>query len=129
MKIIVIEDEEFKRDEITSFLTKHNIEFEIFEYVYPALRYILGNKDGISGIILDLGLQSSPSMFDRSLYRGFDVVKELNRKKLDIPILINSSTEVDMIDSYPSVFGQKHEMYDDETLDSFIRYLRKREEQ
>ena len=129
MKIIVIEDEEFKRDEITSFLTDHNIEFETFEYVHPALRYILANKVDISGIILDLGLQSSPSMFDRSLYRGFDVVKELNRKRIDIPILINSTTEVDMIDSYPSVFGQKYEMYDDEILDSFIRYLRKREEQ
>lgn len=129
MKIIVIEDEEFKRDEIINFLTQHNIEFETFEYVHPALRYILANKNDVSGIILDLGLQSSPSMFDRSLYRGFDVVKELNRKKLDIPILINSTTEVDMIDSYPSVFGQKREMHDYDSLDAFISYLRKREEQ
>ena len=129
MKIFVVEDDAYKREEITEYLDKNNIEYEVGEYVNPALRYIVANKEKICGIILDLGLQRAPGINDFNLYGGLDIVNELNRKKIDIPILINSSTEVDMLEVYPSVFGQKFELNDYEVLDNFISFLRQSEEQ
>lgn len=129
MKIVVVEDDSIKRDEVIGLLNADNIEFEVFEYINLALRYIIVNKDNISGIILDLGLASMPGAHDATSYKGLELVNELNRKKIDIPILINSSTEVDMIESYPSVFGQKHDMYDSDILEYFVSFLRRRERQ
>ena len=74
MNIFIVEDQELKRKELTDFLTSKEIKFETCEYVYPALRYILANREDISGIILDLGLQSAPDIHDLNPYKGFDVV-------------------------------------------------------
>lgn len=129
MKIFVVEDDAYKREEITEYLDKNDIEYEVCEYVNPALRYIVANKEKICGIILDLGLQRAPDINALNPYGGLDIVNELKRKKIDIPILINSSTEVDMIEAYPSVYGQKFELNDYEVLDNFLSFLRRREEQ
>ena len=129
MTIFIVEDQELKRKELTDFLTSNEIKFETCEYVYPALRYILANREDISGIILDLGLQSAPDVHDLNPYKGLDVVNELDRKNINIPILINSSTEVDMLGVYSSVYGQKYETNDFEILEEFITFLSQREEQ
>lgn len=129
MKILIVEDDAFKRDELIQFLQNKDIEFEIQEYVNPALRYIIANKEAISGIILDLGLQSAASINNRSLHRGLDVVNELRRKKINIPVLINSTTSVDMINAYSFVFGHRMDMYDNQLLEDFVSFLRRKEEQ
>lgn len=130
MKILIVEDSQCKRDQIINFFKDGNIEFDVCEYVNQALRYIRVNKINIAGIILDLGLKTMPGVHDATLYRGLDVLKEMKRLKLDIPVLINSTTEVEMVDAeYSFVYGQRTEMDDYDTLENFISFLRKGEEQ
>ena len=131
MKILVIDDDIFKREQITDFLEVENIEYETFEYANPALRYIVMNKDEISGIVLDLGLQdfkNTPNTY--SLYKGLDIIHEMYRKSIHIPILINSSTDVGIIDDkYPFVYGQRTKIDNYKILEDYINFLRQNEKQ
>ena len=130
MKIFILEDAIFKREQITDFLKIKKIGYELSGYARPALRYIMKNKNEISGIILDLGLQNSkdsPESYD--LLKGLDIIRELYRKKLHIPVLVNSSTQVKSLNQYPFVYGQRKEIDDYQILEDYISFLRKREEQ
>ena len=130
MKILIVEDSMCKREQLVEFLEKEKVEFEVCEYVNTALRYIRANKANVAGIILDLGLESMPGAYDANPYRGLDVVREMKRLKLDIPVLINSTTELEMVSAeYPCVFGHRIEMDDYDSLESFVSFLRQREEQ
>lgn len=130
MKILVIEDAIFKREQITDFLEEKGIGYYVAEYLNPALKYIVGNKDEISGIILDLGLQMSKDLPETySLHRGLDVIYELDRKNLQIPVLINSSTFVGMLDEYPFVYGQRTKIDNYQIWEDFISFLKQREKQ
>ena len=60
---------------------------------------------------------------------GLELVEETERIKLNIPILINSTTEVEMISTYSSVYADRTDMDDYDTLENFISFLRTREEQ
>ena len=131
MKILIIEDSEIKRNELIDFLTSIcNIEFEFCEYLYDALRYIDDNENEISGIILDLGLQKAEDMPQTyGIYVGLDVVYELKRSKINIPVLINSTTFAGILDEYPFIFGQRMQMENYDMLEKFVTFLRQREEQ
>ena len=130
MRILILEDAIFKREQITDFLETKNIEYVTYEYVLPALKDITKNKDFISGIILDLGLQSSidaPETY--SLQKGLDVIRELSRKKINIPVLVNSSTEVRVLNRYPCVYGQRKQIDDYQILEDFINFLKDKKKQ
>lgn len=130
MQILIIEDLLSKREQIAVFLEEKNIKYEVIEYVGPAFEYILGNKEEISGIILDLGLAMSKDLPETyNLYRGLDVIYELDRLNIQIPILINSSTFVGMLDDYPFVYGQRTKSNNYQMLEDFIDFLTQREEQ
>ena len=130
MMIVIVEDTQFKRDQLIRFFNKENIQCESFEYVNYALRHIRKERENISGIILDLGLETMPGANDATLYRGLDVLKEMTRLKLDIPVLINSTTELEMVScEYPNVFSHRTDMDDYESLENFVFFLRQREEQ
>ena len=130
MMIVIVEDTQFKRDQLIRFFNKENIQCESFEYVNYALRHIRKERGNISGIILDLGLETMPGANDATLYRGLDVLKEMKRLKLDIPVLINSTTELEMVScEYPNVFSHRTDMDDYESLENFVFFLRQREEQ
>lgn len=127
MKIIIIDDDLFKREQITDYLKESKIEYETFLYTNPALRYIVKNKENISGIILDMGLQSYEDSHDYSVTKGMDIINELNRKKINIPILINSSRDISMFNKHPFVFGQRTKIDDYQILDDYISFLKQRE--
>ena len=130
MKILIVEDSVWKREQLVEFLEKEKIEFEVSEYVNNALRYIRANKTDIAGIILDLGLESMPGAHDAKPYRGLDVVKEMKILKLNIPVLINSTTELQMVSAeFPCVYGHRTEMDDYDILETFVSFLRRKEEQ
>lgn len=130
MTIVIVEDTQFKRDQLIRFLKKENIQCESFEYVNYALRHIRKERENISGIILDLGLETMPGADDATLYRGLDVLKEMKRLKVNIPVLINSTTELEMVScEYSNVFGYRTDMEDYDSLENFIYFLRQREEQ
>lgn len=130
MKILIVEDSMCKREQLVEFLEKEKVEFEVCEYVNTALRYIRANKANVAGIILDLGLESMPGAHDAKPYRGLDVLQEMKRLKLDIPVLINSTTELEMVSAeFPCVFSHRTEMDDYDSLENFVSFLRQREEQ
>ena len=67
---------------------------------------------------------------DATPYRGLDVAKEMKRLKLDIPVLINSTTELEMGSAeYPNIIGHRTEMDDYESLENFVSFLRERDKQ
>ena len=129
MKILIVEDSRDKKDQLINFLNKNNIEFEICEYLNDALRYIYEDSKNISGIILDLGLERDKSDPEYEQYMGLELVEETERIKLNIPILINSTTEVEMISTYSSVYADRTDMDDYDTLENFISFLSERKEQ
>ena len=130
MKILCIDDDFFKRNQIGEFLERKGIQLEEIEFVNPALKYICTNKESISGIILDLGLKSFKDSNDYNIYKGLDVIAELERKKIKIPILINSTTEIDFQkDDHPYVFGHRKRKNDYKILEEFLAFLKEREEQ
>ena len=130
MMIAIVEDTQFKIEQLESFLIKERIPWKVFGYVNDALRFIRTEREKVSGIILDLGLETMSGAGDATPYRGLDVAKEMKRLKLDIPVLINSTTELEMATSeYPNVFGHRTEMDDYETLENFVSFLRERNKQ
>ena len=97
MKIIVVEDDIIKRSFIESFFKFRKDELYFFQSVRPAISYATKHSTEIHGIILDLGL-SSYDHYDKdySETRGLDLIEELAKKEIYIPILINSSVYVDL---------------------------------
>ena len=128
MKILVIDDDIFKREQITDFLDTKKITYKTCLYVNPALKYIFSNND-IAGIILDMGLQSLYNSQDYSLTRGLDVIYELHRRKHYIPVLINSSRSLTDLEKYPFIYGQRSEIDNYQILEDFINFLKQREKQ
>jgi len=131
MKILVVEDDALKRTYVLEFLKSRNIDVHWCYSVNPAIKYCIKNTTEISGIILDLGLTSYDNSIDYEFTKGLNLVKELTRKKINIPILINSTTYINLkeiMESHDNVKGQMYESDDYETLRFFIKDL-KREKQ
>ena len=93
MRILVVEDDEYKREYIEDVLKQRNIEFHVERAINSALRYIHDNHDQIDGIILDLNLpryDSYNSWKTIISMGGLDIPEEMTRLGIEIPILINS---------------------------------------
>lgn len=124
MRIVVVEDDKNKREFIEDICELKNIDIISFNSIMPAIKYVVKNFLETDGIILDLGLTNYDDSEDYDSEKGLILVKELNRKKINIPILINSTTEIDLIEimrNYPNVKGQMASNY--KKLDGFINSL------
>lgn len=131
MKILVVDDDDFKVECLAKFLEARGVEMHLEYSVKPALRYAINNPKEISGVILDLGLTSDNNSFDYDWVRGLDFISRLAFDKIDIPILINSSTIIDLDKikkDYRNVVGQMYEEDDYQTLGSFLDFLKSREQ-
>lgn len=109
MKILIVEDDNFKFSMIYCLLRDKNIDQEWFLSVNSALNYISEHQNEVSGIILDLGLTTYSDSNDYDDVRGLDLVNELTRKEINIPILINSTTEINLdeiMSNHKNVKGQ-----------------------
>lgn len=130
MQILCIDDDFLKRNHIGGYFEEKGIILKEFEFVNPALEYIFRNKDNISGIILDLGLQSFKGSNDYDIHKGLEVIIELENKQIQIPILINSSIDFDLKEGeHPYAFGHRKRKNDYKILEDFVSFLRRREEQ
>ena len=109
MKILIVEDDDVKMSMIYWILLDKNIDREWFFSVNSALDYISEHQNDVSGIILDLGLTTFVDSRDYDDLRGLDLVRELTRKEINIPILINSTTEIELeeiMSNHKNVKGQ-----------------------
>ena len=97
MTFLIVEDDRDKRLFLEFFFKQKGHESYSFQSVQPAISYTINHSTEISGIILDLGLSSYDySDDDYSYTRGLDLIEELSKKRISIPILINSSMYIDL---------------------------------
>ena len=124
MKILIVEDDRNKRLFLEYFLKEKNIEFYSFSSVRPAISYSIKCSSEIDGIILALGLTSYDYSDDYDFTKGLELIKELTKKRISIPILINSSTYVDLDSLMKMHSNIKAQMDDDEFhLRQFVNSL------
>lgn len=129
MKILIVEDNSSKREQIEEFLKTKGVEFETIGYVEPALKYIADNQNNISGIILDLSLKSHENSNDYDPKKGLAISAELSKKKIDIPIMLNSETLMPSLLLSRNIFSQRRGMNDYRTLEEFLIFLKGKQEQ
>ena len=129
MKILIVEDNSSKRKQIEEFLKTKGVEFETIGYVEPALKYIAENQNNISGIILDLSLKSDENSNDYHPKKGLVISEELNKRKIDIPIMLNSETLMPTLFLSRNVFSQRRGMNDYQTFEEFLIFLKEKQEQ
>ena len=92
MKILIVEDDLYKRNKVIDILKEVNVQYKAEQAINPALRYIFNHHEKIDGIILDLGIPK----FENDVgiknipLGGLCVPREMLRLGFNIPILINS---------------------------------------
>jgi len=131
MIVLVVEDDITKRTYLHEFFKARNIDMHLSRSVRPAIRYVLRNLNKVSGIILDLGLTSYDYSEDYEFEKGLDLVRELTKRGIQIPILINSSTYINLsrvMEEHINVKGQMYNEDDYETLRWFIDLLERKEQ-
>ncbi|WML50239.1 response regulator [Neobacillus sp. PS3-34] len=98
MKILFIEDDDIKANTILDYLNELPIEFEFTRRHswQSGLIEIIGKKDYFEMIILDMSMpRYDPDIGDVNeefeTFAGWDILKEMNRRKLMIPTSIVTS--------------------------------------
>jgi len=107
MKILIVDDyPETKCWGIIEELKKRKIEYEIVKAINPALRKIVLDEIDIDGIILDMGLPiyEEKTMLEKN--GGDRILRELKRRKINIPVLIFSETQSEFKSKCEFVFDQ-----------------------
>ncbi len=129
--VVLVEDNAGKADNVTRILEREGIGYYQFAALNPALRFITKEFKKIDGIILDLGLPKFENERVDSLYAGIEIIKELKRVGIIIPVLINSSTLVDIDEKeFPFVFKERmFNSFDIGTLRNFLKSISVKEEQ
>ena len=97
MNILFVDDlPEFKVQRAIDYMKEHGLEFtyEIAKSVNSAGRYLVKHKDQIDLAVIDLGLPwfDDGDSFDK--LNGLIVVAQILRYKVNIPVIINSTTEI-----------------------------------
>ena len=133
-KVLAVEYNMQKMRSINEVCKKLNIDIEWFFTINPDLiEYFREHQNEFSGIILELGLpiwdKHGKPHHNRLL--GLELVEELTRKKIEIPILINSKTTIDLpeiMKNHKNVKGQTSCFAEDiqkhqKEIESFINTL------
>lgn len=97
MNILFVDDlPEFKVQRAIDYMKEQGIEFtyEIAKSVNSAGRYLVKHKDEIDFAVVDLGLPwfDEGDSFDK--LNGLIVVAQILRYKVNVPVIINSTTEI-----------------------------------
>ena len=127
MKLLIIETDPYKRDQIARHFSSRD-EFE-FTFVYSlnsAIKYIDDYWWKLSGIILSLGLTTDSKTNDYDSLRGLDLIDKLHEERFPLPILINSDSQVfveEMAEDYFNVYEKQMHGFDANILDGFLETL------
>lgn len=143
MRILIVDDHaDTKCIGIMQECDKRGIEVEVKKAINPALQRIIcgkekvngiicEKKEEIDGIILDMGLPIYENEWVEDANAGESVLRELKRRKKEIPVLIFSETPLKR-STYPHIFGQMKNWYvmeEAEKFNQFIEELQRREKE
>lgn len=107
MKILIVDDEaKTKCIGIIEECKKRGVEVEIAKGRNSALYRIIYEEQDIDGIVLDMGIPVYDDEFPEDEREGDDVLRELHRKKYNIPVLIFSKTKSEYKDKFDFVINQ-----------------------
>lgn len=130
MKILIVDDHaETKCMGIIEECKKRGIEVEIAKGRNSALYRIIYKEKDIDGIILDMGIPIYDNEYPEDEREGDDVLRELHRKKYNIPVLIFSTTESEDKDEFDFVVDQMTEWNIIQEQEKFFSFLEKIKEQ
>jgi DNA-binding response OmpR family regulator len=100
MRILMIEDDNYKVQKVLEHLQKHKV--DVKKSYNSGMRALL--KEEYDAVILDM---TFPTFDERSLPKpemGLQVLREMKRKKITLPVLIHSGDEVD-VSEYENIKG------------------------
>lgn len=130
MKILIVDDHaETKCRGIIEECNKRGIEVEIKKAINPALRRICYEQQDINGIVLDMGLGTYEDSYLLEVRGGDRVLRELLRRKYNIPVLIFSTTDSFYKDKCDFVVDQMTEWNVVQEQEKFYSFLEKIAEQ
>lgn len=126
MKILIVDDHaETKCMGIIEECKKRGIEVEIAKGRNSALYRIIYEEQDIDGIILDMGIPVYDNEYVEDEREGDDVLRELRRKKSNIPVLIFSTTDSFYKDKCDFVVDQMAEWNIVQEEEKFFSFLEK----
>ena len=126
MKILIIDDHpEYKCREILEVCKNQGIEVVVKKARNPGLREIVCSGNKYDGIILDMGLPIYEGGRDIGERVGDEILAELRRKKLSIPVLIFSETESKYKNRCDFVFDQMSSSNVVQEEEKFYAFLEK----
>lgn len=129
MKILIIDDHpEYKCREILEVCESRGIEVVVKKARNPGLREIVCSGNKYDGIILDMGLPIYEGGRDIGERVGDEILAELRRKELSIPVLIFSETESKYKHRCDFVFDQMMTWNVLQEEEKFYKFLAKLEE-
>lgn len=118
MNILFIDDcPKEKVIPLIEYLKAKNIEFtyEIDECVNSAIKYIFPKFNTLNNeidlIITDLGLPRYEDGSDYGLLNGLDIIDELIRKDVSIPVIINSATKIPNLHEYAKIYQKNNRFF------------------
>lgn len=122
MRLLIVEDSKIKIEWIRDILKEKNIKYDEITYLNGAYVKILDSPDVYDGIILDMQF---PLYQDGEIEgsAGEKLLKRLKNKKINIPVLGNSSIEFPSLTEYPCLRGNTYGVFEPKVLNDFLESL------
>lgn len=122
MRILIVDDSKNKNEWIREILEKEDIQYDEITYMNGAYSKILNSPDLYNGIILDMQF---PLMTDTPVdgKMGEKFLKRLKNRKMNIPVLGNSSMEFPDSTEYQFLKGNTYGYYNPKVLKEFLENL------
>ena len=126
MRILIVDDSIAKCNWIKEVLKREQVEYEQFFNLYGAIKEVLKDK-AYNGIILDMQFPIAEGLEEED-YAGKEFLRELKRKKVNIPVLGNSTVSFSGVE-YEFYRGKLSGYYTPDDAKKLIEFLENIKEQ
>ena len=120
MRILIIDDAKNKNRWIHVILKEKEIEYDEVTTMNAAYSKIVNNPELYQGIILDMQFPQMEG-YEPDGKMGEKLLKRLKNRKINIPILGNSTIEFPSATEYPILKGNTHGYYNPGVLNNFLK--------
>ncbi len=127
MRILIVDDSIAKCNWIKEVLKREQVEYEQLFNLYGAIKEVLKDK-AYNGIILDMQFPIAEGLEEED-YAGKEFLRELKRKKVNIPVLGNTTVSFKGAEKYEFYKGKLSGYYTPDDLKELMRFLENIKEQ